>query len=107
MANTDPTYEKLISLLEVAETKTDVTSAADVLVAKFCLEYPSNPIGQPVRFLDTVRRIAAPTRPSAHGPPKLEGSPLRFYLRRRWAPRVRHVPQGQFQYSTVLLIFTI
>ena len=94
----DPTYGELINLLETAETECNAEtsdSVADLLAAKFCEKYRNIPINRPSRFLDTIKRIAAPTRPSAIGQQKLEGSPLRSYLRRRWVPRIRH-KQGKF-----------
>ena len=95
----DPTYGELINLLETAEIERNAeTSVADLLAAKFCEKYRNIPINRPSRFLDTIKRIAAPTRPCAIGQRKLEGSPLRSYLRRRWVPRIRH-KQGKLVLS--------
>ena len=68
----------------------DGQSVAEILTEKFSSKYPYIPINRPSRFLDTVLRVAAPTKPSAVGQPKLVGSPLCSYLRRRWVPRTRH-----------------
>ena len=65
-------------------------SVADVLTEKFTSSYPHIPISRPTRFLDTVRRLAAPTKSSAVGEKKLLGSPLVTYRRRVWVPRNRH-----------------
>ena len=56
-----PTYGVLIDLLD--------SCGGDVgrLVSEFKELYPSVPVGSPRRFHDTVRRIAAPTRPSLIG----------------------------------------
>lgn len=88
-----PTYGDLILLLESAEAEAEISNAtiADLLAAKFSDEYPHFSVSRPSRFLDTVRRIAAPTRPSAIGSKKLDGSPLCSYLKRYWAPRTRNI----------------
>ena len=87
-----PTYGELIRMLEVAEMEAETSemSVATILEAKFHLNYPHIPISCPSRFFDTVKRIAAPTRPSAIGRRKLNGSPLRSYLKRHWTPRIRN-----------------
>lgn len=76
-----PSYGYLIDLLEDVE-KADEN--ADILSEKFAASYPHIPISRPSRFLDTVRRLAAPTRQQ-----KLMGSPLIAYRRRHWMPRNR------------------
>ena len=86
----EPTYGDLIKLLEEAESAGGPT--AEALVVKFSSWFPHIPISRSNRFLDTIRRIAAPTRPSTVGGAKLEGSPLRSYLKRHWAPRIRNAP---------------
>lgn len=93
-----PTYGELIELLEVAEAEAETSEAsvAELLAAKFRCDYPHIPISRPSRFFDTVKRIAAPTRPSAIGQRRLNGSPLRFYLKRHWTPRIRNTQQGMF-----------
>ena len=60
-----PTYGKLIEILEDAkvEAASNEIPVAELLSAKFSSEYPHIPISRPSRFLDTVRRIAAPTVP--------------------------------------------
>ena len=93
-----PTYGELIELLEVAEAEAETSEAsiAELLAAKFRCDYSHIPISRPSRFFDTIKRIAAPTRPSAIGQRRLNGSPLRFYLKRHWAPRIRNTQQGMF-----------
>ena len=88
-----PSYGDLIDFLEAAEIETDCyQSVADILTEKFTASYPHIPITRPSRFLDTVRRLAAPTKPSAVGQQKLIGSPLTSYRHRHWIPRTRHKP---------------
>ena len=89
-----PTYADLIKVLEEAESVGCEASITKTLLAKFSSRFPHIQISRPSRFLDTVRRIAAPTRPSTVGEAKLDGSPLRSYLKRRWTPRIRNT-QGE------------
>lgn len=84
-----PTYGELIEFLNVAESAS-TQKPEETLSQIFSLKYPDIPINRQTRFLDTVRRVAAPTRPSAVGRQKLVDSPLKSYLRRRWIPRTRH-----------------
>ena len=99
-----PSYGELIDLLSDAEQESK-EHATELLASKFHQIYP---IGRPARFFDTVTRLAAPTRPSMIGPPKLCsclaaptrpsligppklcGSPLSSYRRREWIPRIRN-----------------
>ncbi len=81
-----PSYGELIDLLSEAEHDDDVPKA---LCHKFSQEHPDVPIGRPGRFYETVKRIAAPTRPSLRGEVKLYGSPLSSYRKRKWTPRIR------------------
>lgn len=87
-----PSYGEMIDLLEDVEIEVakENRPIADILVEKFTANYPHIPICRPSRFLDTVRRLAAPTKPSAVGKQKLIGSPLASYRRRHWMPRNRH-----------------
>ena len=88
-----PSYGDLIDLLEAAEIASETDSdrsVADILAEKFTASYPHVPISRPSRFLDTVKRLAAPAKPSAVGQQKLMGSPLTSYRRRHWIPRNRH-----------------
>ena len=89
-----PTYGELLQFLEYAERNADKESqsVSELLVLRLHDNYPCVNIGRPSRLLDTVRRIAAPTRPSAAEKSKLNGSSLRSYLKRRWSPRVRNMP---------------
>ena len=91
-----PTYGELIRMLEVAEMEAETSeiSVAELLEVTFHCNYPHISISRPSRFFDTVKRIAAPTRPSAIGHRKLNGSPLRSYLKRHWKPRIRNTQQG-------------
>ena len=84
-----PSYGELIDLLSDAEQESK-EHATELLASKFHQIYPHVSIGQPARFFDTVTRLAAPTRPSMIGPPKLCGSPLSSYRRREWIPRIRN-----------------
>ena len=87
----NPSYGELIDFLQVAEDACgQKDSVADILTEKFTSSYPHIPICRPTRFLDTVRRLAAPTKSSAVGEKKLLGSPLITYRRRVWVPRSRH-----------------
>ena len=90
------TYGELIRMLCEAEADAveNEKSESYMLTSKFSLKYPHIPISRPRRFYDTVKRIAAPTRPSAIGEARLSGSPLRSYLKRHWAPRIRNTKQG-------------
>ena len=97
MASSFPTYGELIAFLEAAERECGGISTAEILARKVSMKYPDVPIRRPSRFLDTVKRLAAPTKPSPLGPPKLTDSPLRSYLRREWMPRTRNVPGTVFK----------
>ena len=87
-----PSYGDLIDLLEAAEIVSETDrdrSVADILTETFTVSYPHIPISRPSRFPDTVRRLAAPAKPSAVGWHKLTGSPLTLYHHRHWIPRIR------------------
>ena len=88
-----PTYGELIAMLEDAEieAKCSEMSAPDLLETKFYSKYPHILISRPGRLFDSISRIAAPTRSSAIGPRKLDGSPLQSYLERTWLPRTRNI----------------
>jgi hypothetical protein len=79
----------LIDLLDDVETTSENGFVANILSEKFAASYPHIVISRPGRFLDTVRRLAAPTKPSAVGKQKLIGSPLTSYRHRQWIPRNR------------------
>ena len=83
-----PSYGELIDLLSDAERES-MEHAPELLCDKVRQRYPHVSIGRPARFFDTVTRLAAPTRPSLIGPPKLCGSPLSSYRKRDWIPRAR------------------
>ena len=77
----------MIDLL--TEVEQDSKDIINTLFDKFAKQFPNMMIGRPSRFYDTVKRIAAPTRPSLVGPSKLSGSPLVSYRKRIWAPRLQ------------------
>lgn len=88
-----PSYGDLIDILEAAEIASETDRdklLADILTEKFTARYPHIPISRPSRFLDTVGRLAAPTKPSTVGQQKLTGSALASYRRRNWIPRNRN-----------------
>ena len=90
-AHKGPTYGELLEMLKNAERKASQSTingcTSQILINELKDSYPDIPIGRPGRFLDTVKRIAAPT---LTGKGKLEGIPLRSYLRRQWTPRIRN-----------------
>lgn len=91
MCSKKPLYGELIDMLTEAEN--EAVSPAEVshlLVQKFYGVYQHITIGRPERFCDTVRRIAAPTKPSLWGVAKLAGSPLVSYKCREWMPKTRN-----------------
>ena len=87
-----PKYGDLLILLDEAEQQSD--DIAHSLALKFANLYPHIPIAREDTFLKTVQRLAAPTRPSALGPSKLQGLALKQYKERTWRPRIRHT-KGQ------------
>lgn len=94
MTSQKPTYGELIEMLETAEGEAKISreSVSELLLCYFHKRYPHIPIGRASRFYDTVRRIAAPTQSTRLR--KLDGSPLRSYLKRVWMPRIRNTQQG-------------
>ena len=92
----EPTYGELIRMLCETEVEAEGTqkSIPDIPASNFSSHYPQIPISRRGRFCDTVKRIAGPTRPSAIGETKLNGSPLQSYLKRHCAPRIRNTKQG-------------
>jgi hypothetical protein len=88
---TNPTYGELIQLLDDAESECEnrERSVAEILSHNFTSKYPHIPIHRCGRFMDTVIRIAAPTRSSVLGQQKLIRSPLQSYLGKQWAPYIR------------------
>jgi len=83
-----PSYGELIDLLPDAERESK-KHAPELLCGKVRQRYPHVSIGRPARFFDTVTRLAAPTRPSLIGRPKLCESPLSSYWERDWIPRAQ------------------
>jgi hypothetical protein len=101
-----PTYGELIEFLNDAENEEDTSrGVAEILTENFSAKYPHISISRPCRFLDTVKRIAAPTRSSCLGKPKLVGSPLHSYLSRNWSPRIRNSPGSQTAFSAEMIQF--
>ena len=78
----------MIDLLAEVEQE-ESESIPNTLFDRFSTLYPNVVLGRPSRFYDTVKRIAAPTKPSSVGPSKLSGSPLVSYRKRIWAPKVK------------------
>ena len=83
-----PTYGEMIDLFTEVEQQSN-ENIVNTLFDKFIKLYPNVMIGRPSRFCDTVKRIAAPTRPSLTGPSKVSGSPLVSYRKRIWVPKVQ------------------
>ena len=97
-----PTYGELINMLKISEKRGETirnSGIEELLTAEFQRKFPQVPISRPSRFLDTVRRLEAPTRPSVLGQRKLDGSPLKSYLKRKWIPRIRNTHQQQGIYA--------
>ena len=78
----------------------DCSDSGDIpcqLVSKIQIINPDLTVGRENRFYETVKRIAAPTRPSLRGECKLMGSPAQRYKEKVWVPRIRNIPQsGKF-----------
>ena len=89
----------MINLLAEVEQE-ESESIMKTLFDKFSKLYPHISIGRPSRFYDTVKRIAAPTKPSLAGPNKLSGSPLVSYRKRVWIPKNQKA-QGNESYNIV------
>ena len=87
------TYGEIVKILEDVEIL--VKCLLLIFSVKFSQKYPHIVTSRPSCLFDSINRIAAPTRPSAVGPSKLNGSPLRTYLKRTWVPRTRNV-QGTY-----------
>ena len=102
-----PTYGELLMYLKDAELEatTRNESVAILLEAKLHSNYPTVYVGRPGRFMDTVRRIAAPTQASSIGCRKLEGEALASYIKRTWKPRIRTqlISQGLLEYLAEIL----
>ena len=78
-----PTYGELIDLFD------KFGSDPQLLCTKISDQFPLIPISCPSRVVDSISRIAAPTKRSLNGTVKLTGSPLGYYRQRIWEPRVR------------------
>lgn len=78
----------MIDLLAEVEQE-ESYNIANALFDRFSKLHPNVVLGRPSRFYDTVKRIAAPTKPSLVGPSKLSGSPLVSYRKRVWVPKVQ------------------
>ena len=101
IATKKPTYGEMIDLLTEVEQQ-DSENIVNTLFDKFIKLYPNVMIGRPGRFYDSVKRIAAPTRPSLVGPSKLSGSPLASYRKRIWVPKVQQA-QGNESMRTACI----
>ena len=105
-----PSYGEMIDLLSNVEKS--YVDVPETLCSQFREQYPHIPIGRPDRFYDTVKRLAAPTRPSIKGPSKLQGSPLVTYRRRTWVPKKNNKPKGKnkgkiLNYCMSILPYTV
>ena len=78
----------MIDLLAEVEQE-ESESIPNALFDRFSTLNPNVVLGRPSRFYDTVKRIAAPTKPSLVRPSKLSGSSLVSYRKRIWAPKVQ------------------
>ena len=80
--NTNRTYD---DLLEVSEdcSHYECVPNYSMLILMWLL-------GCQKQWYNTVKCIAAPTRPSVRGESKLWGSPLVFYWSKEWIPRIRN-----------------
>ena len=89
-----PTNGVLIEILEQAENACSNNPSfclKHVLATWFHQLYPTaTKITRPCRFEATVRRIAAPTRPSTRGESKLTGVELKVYQQKQWIPKPGH-----------------
>ena len=77
-----PTYGDLLNILESAERQAlegGDRSTAKLLAVELHHKFPHIQISRPGRFLDTVKRIAAPIQQSRQ---VLQGTPLNPYLKR-------------------------
>ena len=87
MASSKPlTYGDLLTILESTKRQAlegDDRSTAELLTVELHHKFPHIRISRPGRFLDTVRRIAAPIQQSRQ---VLQGTPLNSYLKRTWRP---------------------
>ncbi len=100
------TYGELIELLHVAELRyvEEDVELSELVVTLFKKRYPSIYIGRPSRFLDTLRRIALPTRPHVVGK-QLNGDSLRSYLKQIWSPKIRNPPPTGLLFNHNILCY--
>lgn len=86
-----PTQGLLIDLLDQAEDackKNPALCIKHVLASEFQRLYPTfDKITRPCRFETTIRRIAAPVRPSIRGESKMMGKELEIYRQKEWTPK--------------------
>lgn len=92
-----PTYGALIDMFE------EFGSDQYLLCAEISKQFPCISIKRPGRLVDTITRIAAPTKPSLNRVSKLTGSPLRSYRERTWEPRVRTAKKDDTEYPHDLI----
>ena len=97
--NKGSTYGDLLEMLKCAERQASAIngSTAQLITDELYHKYPNIYVGRPRHFLDTVKWIAAPTIQPLTGKGKLEGTPLKSYLKRQWSPRIRNTTvQGSY-----------
>lgn len=89
-----PTNGVLIDLVEQAEaecSKNPALCIRGVLCSWYEQLYPTTTrISRPGRFEATVKRIAAPTRPSIRGVARFAGGELETYRNKEWKPNFGH-----------------
>ena len=93
------TYGDLIDLYDLASSRAQQSgiSIKDELIKLFHETFPfHNLTSRPERYLKTVERIVAPTKPSLKGPSKLNDSDLLTYCHTIWKPRVGNPTAGQY-----------
>ena len=73
------TYGDLTDLYEsvmISANSAEGKQSEDLFAERMYESFPGYHLSRPKRFIETVQRIVAPTRPGLRGPPKLSGSPL-------------------------------
>ena len=100
-----PTYGELISMLKISMTKAETSnsSVAELLATEFQHKFPQIPINRPSRFLDTVRRLEAPTMPSALGGKKTGWFPFEVLPKEKMdSKNQEHTPAARYVYMHAL-----
>ena len=104
LAKCYPTYGDLLNLLDEAEQQQS-DDLAHSLAQKFSMLYPHISVTREDTFLKTVQRLAAPTRPSALGPKKLQGIDLRNYKKQLWIPRIRNTKGKYYKHMHINSVY--